>query len=114
VVAEKEGDDGVLSAWTELGDRHPDFVYTLWNLNSSPCSSISTHFLYIWTSLIFYRWSTRESIHVYKLLVVGLADVVSIIDEGISSHLTAHCSTLHTYSIFLDYYTENHIKYYSM
>jgi hypothetical protein len=29
VVAEKEGDDGVLSAWTELGDRHPDFVYTL-------------------------------------------------------------------------------------
>ena len=22
-------DDGGLSAWIELGDRHPDFVYTL-------------------------------------------------------------------------------------
>jgi len=29
VTAEKEGeDDGRLKAWTELGDRHPDFVYT--------------------------------------------------------------------------------------
>ena len=25
----KAGDDGGLSAWMELGDRHPDFVYTL-------------------------------------------------------------------------------------
>ncbi|KAF8815170.1 MFS general substrate transporter [Phlegmacium glaucopus] len=25
----KEGDDGGLSAWMELGDQHPDFVYTL-------------------------------------------------------------------------------------
>ena len=31
-AAEKEiADDGGLSAWIELGDRHPDFVYTLWN-----------------------------------------------------------------------------------
>ena len=32
VVADKEiadHDDGGLSAWIELGDRHPDFVYTL-------------------------------------------------------------------------------------
>ena len=30
VTAEKEiADDGGLSAWIELGDRHPDFVYTL-------------------------------------------------------------------------------------
>ena len=29
-AAEKEiSDDGGLSAWIELGDRHPDFVYTL-------------------------------------------------------------------------------------
>jgi len=26
---EKIADDGGLSAWIELGDRHPDFVYTL-------------------------------------------------------------------------------------
>ena len=26
---EKGKDDGGLSAWIELGDRHPDFVYTL-------------------------------------------------------------------------------------
>jgi len=25
----KAGDDGGLSAWMELGDQHPDFVYTL-------------------------------------------------------------------------------------
>ena len=24
-----DGGDGGLSAWIELGDRHPDFVYTL-------------------------------------------------------------------------------------
>ena len=24
-----DDDDGGLSAWIELGDRHPDFVYTL-------------------------------------------------------------------------------------
>ena len=24
-----EGDEGGLDAWMELGDRHPDFVYTL-------------------------------------------------------------------------------------
>jgi len=30
VIADKEGEgDGELKAWTELGDRHPDFVYTL-------------------------------------------------------------------------------------
>ena len=37
VVTDKEGatadddddDDGRLDAWMELGDRHPDFVYTL-------------------------------------------------------------------------------------
>ena len=30
VSAEKETvDDGGLSAWIELGDRHPDFVYTV-------------------------------------------------------------------------------------
>jgi len=30
MVANKQGeDDGGLRAWTELGDRHPDFVYTL-------------------------------------------------------------------------------------
>jgi hypothetical protein len=30
VTAEKEGeDDGGLKAWIELGDRHPDFFYTL-------------------------------------------------------------------------------------
>ena len=30
VVADKQGeDDGELRAWIELGDRHPDFVYTL-------------------------------------------------------------------------------------
>ena len=30
VVGEKEmANDGGLSAWIELGDRHPDFVYTL-------------------------------------------------------------------------------------
>ena len=29
-TAEKEiADDGGLGAWIELGDRHPDFVYTL-------------------------------------------------------------------------------------
>ncbi|KAF8817612.1 MFS general substrate transporter [Phlegmacium glaucopus] len=28
-VGEKEGDDGSLNAWMDLGDRHPDFVYTL-------------------------------------------------------------------------------------
>ena len=29
-TSEKEtADDGGLSAWIELGDRHPDFVYTL-------------------------------------------------------------------------------------
>jgi hypothetical protein len=30
-ASEKEvtNDDGGLSAWIELGDRHPDFVYTL-------------------------------------------------------------------------------------
>lgn len=28
VTAEKE-DDGGLEAWIELGDRHPDFMYTL-------------------------------------------------------------------------------------
>ena len=28
----KEGDNGGLRAWMELGDRHPDFVYTLWIL----------------------------------------------------------------------------------
>ena len=26
---EKEGEDEKLTAWMELGDRHPDFVYTL-------------------------------------------------------------------------------------
>ena len=35
VVANKQGeeedDDGKLRAWIELGDRHPDFVYTLWS-----------------------------------------------------------------------------------
>jgi hypothetical protein len=30
VTSGKEGDDdGGLMAWIELGDRHPDFVYTL-------------------------------------------------------------------------------------
>jgi hypothetical protein len=32
VVVNKQGDDcddGNLTAWIELGDRHPDFVYTL-------------------------------------------------------------------------------------
>jgi hypothetical protein len=31
VAADKEGgcDDGGLSAWIELGDRHPDFVYAI-------------------------------------------------------------------------------------
>jgi len=29
VVDEKRGEDGKLSAWIELGDKHPDFVYTL-------------------------------------------------------------------------------------
>ena len=32
VIAEKEGgEDGLggLKAWIELGDRHPDFVYTI-------------------------------------------------------------------------------------
>ena len=30
VTVDKEaGDDGALRAWIELGDRHPDFVYTL-------------------------------------------------------------------------------------
>jgi len=29
----EKGDGGSLSAWTELGDRHPDFVYTLWILH---------------------------------------------------------------------------------
>ena len=30
MAASKEGcDDGGLSAWIELGDRHPDFVYTI-------------------------------------------------------------------------------------
>ena len=28
-VDEKEGEDAGLKAWVELGDRHPDFVYTL-------------------------------------------------------------------------------------
>ena len=28
-VDEKRGEDGKLSAWIELGDKHPDFVYTL-------------------------------------------------------------------------------------
>ena len=34
IVADKQDggndDDGGLDAWLELGDRHPDFVYTLW------------------------------------------------------------------------------------
>ena len=29
VTDEKENADGGLTAWIELGDRHPDFVYTL-------------------------------------------------------------------------------------
>ena len=29
VIADKGSDDGGLSAWTELGDRHPDFIYTI-------------------------------------------------------------------------------------
>ena len=28
-ASEKAGDDGGLSAWMDLGDRHPDFVYAL-------------------------------------------------------------------------------------
>lgn len=28
-AADKEGEDGGLSAWIELGDQHPDSVYTL-------------------------------------------------------------------------------------
>ena len=28
-VIDKEGGDGGLSAWTELGDRHPDFTYII-------------------------------------------------------------------------------------
>ena len=31
-VADKGEHDGGMSAWIELGDRHPDFVYTLWNV----------------------------------------------------------------------------------
>ena len=37
VAADKEGgcnDDGGLSAWIELGDRHPDFVYAIWKSSS--------------------------------------------------------------------------------
>ena len=30
-----DGDDGGTSAWIELGDQHPDFVYTLWNFTRS-------------------------------------------------------------------------------
>ena len=26
---DKEGEDGGLKAWIEMGDRHPDFMYTL-------------------------------------------------------------------------------------
>ena len=29
------GDDGGTSAWIELGDQHPDFVYTLWKFTRS-------------------------------------------------------------------------------
>ena len=29
VTIDKEGEDGGLKAWIELGDRHPDFMYTL-------------------------------------------------------------------------------------
>ena len=32
-IINKEDDDGGLSAWTELGDQHPDFVYTTWSLS---------------------------------------------------------------------------------
>ena len=28
-VTTDKGDDGGLKAWIELGDRHPDFMYTL-------------------------------------------------------------------------------------
>ena len=36
VAAGKQGgcNDGGLSAWIELGDRHPDFVYTIWKSSS--------------------------------------------------------------------------------
>ena len=29
VPGHKASDDGGLSAWMELGDQHPDFIYTL-------------------------------------------------------------------------------------
>ena len=29
MTADKESEDGGLEAWIELGDRHPDFMYTL-------------------------------------------------------------------------------------
>ena len=34
-VADEKGEDGRLRAWMELGDRHPDFVYTLWIFDES-------------------------------------------------------------------------------
>ena len=30
VASQQSEDDSKLRAWIELGDRHPDFVYTLW------------------------------------------------------------------------------------
>jgi len=29
MTVDKEGEDGGLKAWIELGDRHPDFMYTI-------------------------------------------------------------------------------------
>ena len=42
----ESNDGGRSRAWTELGDHHPDFVYTLWRLSVKARSDVVTYHFY--------------------------------------------------------------------